>query len=623
MLSLIQAPGQARARAAEFGGQAAAQAELARGQGNAQIAGAVGNTLSNLVQAPARAREIDLQAQADKLKSRVMTEQTHELDDKDLIQKVMQATGNDPDATVKELEASGHHDAASAVRSQVHATRMQALDETDKQLKVSAERIKQAQSLLPSPPDDPTDQSAMDDFRRRYAQALPSIQKIVGDDIGKTLPSPDDPNLSAGVSRLQEFGASLTERTAMRRAAIAAAQAAVAKAKEGRDADADWTKSLGKYLSTVDSQEEWAQALANAKHAGATDLTLSKFSPTYSPEAAAKALKLVETPTQAAGPKLGSDEAYLAKWATDHGIDPAKMTAAQQNQAAAEKAAATRAPDKGPSTEATIAQKATAERWKADQLEQLEERYRASNAPYRTATGIDVPKDKNGQPEYFYDKTGAPIIPMTEADLQKAKAQVQRSFLAQISATTQASSPSSTAPASPAAPPKPGTKTTTAAPDYGYGNRYNNGDPSTAKPKGLGFFGPLKRADGGVMSEYSVGVEIDGKETEIPTLVPTLTKAEVSHILAMKDGDKLPEAIVEKARKFAEQRIAQGKDPFAGPGEQQALYPDLKREAAPQTRAPQATAPQTLLKGQKPGKYTLTDGSVWIVDPSGGVNPAK
>lgn len=131
-------------------------------------------------------------------------------------------------------------------------------------------------------------------------------------------------------------------------------------------------------------------------------------------------------------------------------------------------------------------------------------------------------------------------------------------------------------------PAKPGaTATSAATPDYGYGFRYNNGDPSTAKPKGLGFLGPLLRSDGGVMSEFSIGVDIDGKETEIPTLVPTLTEDQVKSVLSMKDGDKLPAGVAEKATAYAKKRIADGKDPFAGPGEQQSLYPKLKRAPIP------------------------------------------
>jgi hypothetical protein len=117
-----------------------------------------------------------------------------------------------------------------------------------------------------------------------------------------------------------------------------------------------------------------------------------------------------------------------------------------------------------------------------------------------------------------------------------------------------------------------------AAPDYGYGTRYNNGQPGGA-PKGLGFLGPLQRPDGGVMSEYSIGVTIDGKEVEIPSIVPTLSKQQITQILSSKDGDALPSGVAEKATAYAKQRIAAGKDPFAGPGEQQNLYPDLPRQA--------------------------------------------
>lgn len=115
-----------------------------------------------------------------------------------------------------------------------------------------------------------------------------------------------------------------------------------------------------------------------------------------------------------------------------------------------------------------------------------------------------------------------------------------------------------------------------ATPDYGYGNRFG-----TTTPKGLGFLGPLQRADGSVMSEYSIGVNIDGKEHEIPSLVPTLTKEEVQALVAGPDGAPVPAAIQGKAIAYAKARLAAGKDPFAGPGEQQALYPELARAAAP------------------------------------------
>lgn len=89
--------------------------------------------------------------------------------------------------------------------------------------------------------------------------------------------------------------------------------------------------------------------------------------------------------------------------------------------------------------------------------------------------------------------------------------------------------------------------------------------------KGLGWLGLLRRPDGNVSSELSVGVEIDGKETEIPLLVPTLTRAEIDQVLSI---EKPPRAALDKAVAFARERISAGKDPFAS------------REESPQSTAP-------------------------------------
>jgi len=76
--------------------------------------------------------------------------------------------------------------------------------------------------------------------------------------------------------------------------------------------------------------------------------------------------------------------------------------------------------------------------------------------------------------------------------------------------------------------------------------------------KGPGFLGTLKRPDGGVMTEYSIGVNFDGKETQIPTLVPGLTPAERDILLRAKPGGPLPRSIVQKAIDHAKKRMAAG-----------------------------------------------------------------
>ncbi len=77
--------------------------------------------------------------------------------------------------------------------------------------------------------------------------------------------------------------------------------------------------------------------------------------------------------------------------------------------------------------------------------------------------------------------------------------------------------------------------------------------------KGNGFLGVLKRPDGKVSTELSIGVEFDGKERLIPSLVPTLTEKEIKYLLS---GGKPTKAIIQKAVRHARKRMAEGKSPF-------------------------------------------------------------
>lgn len=95
-------------------------------------------------------------------------------------------------------------------------------------------------------------------------------------------------------------------------------------------------------------------------------------------------------------------------------------------------------------------------------------------------------------------------------------------------------------------------------PTPSYGKRADNTE------KGAGYFGELKRPDGDVSTELSIGVDYGSGEKEIPTLVPTLTKEEVDHLLS---GGEPTDAITRKAVEFAVQREKEGKPVFAMPGE--------------------------------------------------------
>ena len=134
-------------------------------------------------------------------------------------------------------------------------------------------------------------------------------------------------------------------------------------------------------------------------------------------------------------------------------------------------------------------------------------------------------------------------------------------------ATTPQSRAASDLPPLPASPPRslPAPAPVTAGP--------HAGDPEWTRddgtPKGNGFLGVLPRPDGTVSSEISIGVTIDGKEVEIPTMVPTLSKAETQWLLThdVSDPSKFPRAIIQKAVDFAKPRLAAGQSPFAGPEE--------------------------------------------------------
>lgn len=83
-----------------------------------------------------------------------------------------------------------------------------------------------------------------------------------------------------------------------------------------------------------------------------------------------------------------------------------------------------------------------------------------------------------------------------------------------------------------------------------------------SKKSSRGWLGPIMRDDGSVMTEYSIGINIGGKETLVPSLVPTLSKAEVEFLRTKEDAVAIPEAIQRKAADHAIKMIKQGKSPF-------------------------------------------------------------
>ena len=92
--------------------------------------------------------------------------------------------------------------------------------------------------------------------------------------------------------------------------------------------------------------------------------------------------------------------------------------------------------------------------------------------------------------------------------------------------------------------------------------RSNWGVRGDGTTKGDGYFGQLQMTDGSgrVMTELGAGFNINGKEVETPLVNPLLSKSELDHLLA---GGEPTKDIINKGRKWAQQRLKEGKPAFA------------------------------------------------------------
>jgi hypothetical protein len=77
--------------------------------------------------------------------------------------------------------------------------------------------------------------------------------------------------------------------------------------------------------------------------------------------------------------------------------------------------------------------------------------------------------------------------------------------------------------------------------------------------KGPGFLGVLKRPDGNISTELSIGIDFGQGNMEIPLLVPGLTGPEINSLLTDVKPNK---EIIDKAVGHAIKRLSEGLSPF-------------------------------------------------------------
>lgn len=96
------------------------------------------------------------------------------------------------------------------------------------------------------------------------------------------------------------------------------------------------------------------------------------------------------------------------------------------------------------------------------------------------------------------------------------------------------------------------------APDFGKRRDGTN--------KGTGFLGIQKTASGNDMTEYTVGLNINGKDIDVPTLVPGLTQKELDYLKTepnLRERTAINNSIIRKAEAHARKRLSEGKSVFA------------------------------------------------------------
>lgn len=81
------------------------------------------------------------------------------------------------------------------------------------------------------------------------------------------------------------------------------------------------------------------------------------------------------------------------------------------------------------------------------------------------------------------------------------------------------------------------------------------GESKTLKNLKDGYLGIVKADDGQNMTEYSMGIEIDGKEMTVPTLIPGLNKEEIKEITSKTNPKDFSKSLIKKVTDHAKMRL--------------------------------------------------------------------
>lgn len=344
MGDLLRARGEVAAREASVRGQAWAGAAQDIGQ---TISGTMGQLVAYQQAEPRRRREEAQMAKAEREERRQGN-----------LEGVMQMAGQlPPEDAIDLLRKEGYTQEAGQMQAQLSQARRDGIADQKAKLELASTQLNKALDLLSA-----VDGAPEPDRPTAYSSVAPQVRELVGEDLGKMVPDAYDPRFMANA---MEWGMSAKDKLSARREAITNLRL---DHKDKRDADEHFTETLSKWLGTVDDQQEWTDALQNARDLGAPAETLAKFGDAYSPEAVAKAVSFTakERPPAAAG----SLEDYVNVKTQENGGKP--LTPAQIRQARAEYTAAGRDPSGKDDAGRTMAQLQAARDRRYDRMREVE-----------------------------------------------------------------------------------------------------------------------------------------------------------------------------------------------------------------------------------------------------------
>ena len=89
------------------------------------------------------------------------------------------------------------------------------------------------------------------------------------------------------------------------------------------------------------------------------------------------------------------------------------------------------------------------------------------------------------------------------------------------------------------------------------------GDGPNGTKKGKGWYGELHDSEGNIVTEMTVGINIDGEEVDVPAVNPILSEKQLTTLLGIKSDQPLPEDIIDTAVEYAIFRKQQGRGMYA------------------------------------------------------------